>query len=382
MAKLRLPLVEHLENPSSEDELHRVWHGVRQRRTRRASAGFVPLWAWAAAAVVGAMVAIFAFQSGFAEAGPLLVDGAAVESLGGDAPTVASLSDGSRIDLGSSSALEVLHNDGRSFVSVLRKGRGTFDVQPGGPRRWRVEAAGVAVEVVGTRFDVVRAAEQVTIRVNHGVVLVRGEAVPDKVQRLLAGDELVVPVSAPARTVSKGDGNRESAHGPASAPLLEPEGVATPEGSSSAMTAHTEASAPSESRVEPAVQQRRPAEDLSLALHSADRQRARGNRLGAIQTLRDALNASSADVRRPLVAFTLAKVLLEAGETDEAEHTLRACLDSNPGKALEEDAWARLVEAQARNGKKSAARGTAERYAKRYPQGRRLEEVQRWAQGD
>ncbi len=36
--------------------------------------------------------------------------------------------------------LEILRNDGRSFVSVLRRGSGTFDVEPGGPRHWIIEA--------------------------------------------------------------------------------------------------------------------------------------------------------------------------------------------------------------------------------------------------
>src|SRR5690606_30409094 len=113
-------------------------------------------------------------------------------TLGGPRPERVVLSDGSAIELAEQSSLEVLSNDRESFVTVLRQGRGTFDVKPGGSRRWRIEAGPVEVEVVGTRFTVERSADQVFVHVERGAVLVRGNTVPDRVQRLNAGAGLVV----------------------------------------------------------------------------------------------------------------------------------------------------------------------------------------------
>ena len=89
--------------------------------------------------------------------------------------------------------------DGTSFVAVLERGSAHFEVRPGGPRRWQIECGLATVEVVGTGFDCARAPGRLRVSVQHGAVLVRGERVPDRAQRLAAGESLEVLDAAGAR---------------------------------------------------------------------------------------------------------------------------------------------------------------------------------------
>jgi TolA-binding protein len=121
----------------------------------------------------------------------------------------------------------------------------------------------------------------------------------------------------------------------------------------------------------------RPAPNL---LESADEQRRRGDVRGAIQTLKLAVAGGAEPPRRAIAAFTLGKLLLDStGQPGEAERAFRTCLRLSPPSSVAEDSLARLVEAQVRSGKVEGARATARQYEQRYPNGRRLADVQRWA---
>jgi len=102
------------------------------------------------------------------------------------------LDDGSSIELAPGSRLTTIEAGEARFVTLLERGRATFEVVPGGPRRWVVESGLATIEVVGTAFEVHREASRVRVLVRRGVVLVRGERVPERVARLVAGDSLVV----------------------------------------------------------------------------------------------------------------------------------------------------------------------------------------------
>jgi len=82
-------------------------------------------------------------------------------------------------------SLEVLNNDQSSFSTALRRGRATFEVHPGGPRRWTVEGGLATIEVVGTEFTLERGPESAGGHRAPGRGAVRGEHVPDRVQKLL-----------------------------------------------------------------------------------------------------------------------------------------------------------------------------------------------------
>ena len=117
-------------------------------------------------------------------------------------------------------------------------------------------------------------------------------------------------------------------------------------------------------------------------LQVADEQRRHGNLKGAIASLR-AASAEGDSSRRAIAAFTLGKLLLDgAGRPSEAAQAFRSCLRMSPPAAMAEDASARLVEAQARAGHAEAALRSARDYERRYPNGRRLADVRRWAKED
>jgi transmembrane sensor len=208
----------------------------------------------------------------------------------------------------------------------------------------------VLVEVIGTRFVVERQEGETRVSVERGSVIVRGERVPDGVQKLAAGQRLVITPalrSGPALAAAAEMKGRVETR--ASATLPEPSSAIAP----------------------------RPSTDL---LQSADEQRRRGDIRGAIQTLRAAVAGGAEPPRRAIAAFTLGKLLLDAaGQPSEAERAFRTCLRLSPPSSVAEDALARLVEAQIRSGKSEAARTTARQYEQRYPGGRRLADVQRWA---
>lgn len=343
----RSPIRALLQDDASEAELQRVWRGVKKRRAASASPR-----AWIAAfALASLLVLAWAVRSSSATGKQLRDErGQSLSTLGAATASAVRLTDGSRIELSSDAKLEVLDNDGTTFACALRRGHTLFDVVPGGPRRWRIEAGAVRVEVVGTRFSVERAEGRVSVAVERGTVLVRGERVPDGVQKLEAGGNLVID-SADEATKSPPAGV------PAAAPALEPP---APVASASA---------------------RAPLGKVANGdlLKFADEERQRGNLPGAIQALRLAVDEGPAD-RRAIAAFTLGKLLLDGeNRPAEAKAAFRACLRLSPPAAVAEDALARLVEAEARGGAGQAARAAASDYEKRYPNGRRLADVRRWA---
>lgn len=352
------PLRSMLAADATEHEIRNVWRAVQRQRARapQPKQGLRSLWraGGLGVAVLAALCIWFLGARGPSSPGPLRdVHGGLPNRLSSATGNTTLLADGSRIDLDRDSELEILDNDSSVFSCVLRKGRVTFDVKPGGPRHWRIETSSVLVEVVGTHFVVERQESETRVSVQRGSVIVRGERVPDGVQKLTAGQHLVVTPDAP---------------------LGLPVNSAPAAGSAAAVAAT--ATAPAVTGSVAAVVPRAASPNL---LQSADKQRRRGDVQGAIQTLRAAVAGGAEPSRRAIAAFTLGKLLLDAaGRPAEAEGAFRTCLRLSPPRAVAEDALARLVEAQVRAGKAEAARGTARQYEQRYPNGRRLVDVQRW----
>jgi transmembrane sensor len=346
----RQPIGSLLQQGASEEELQRMWRGIQRRSARRPAR-----WAPFLLAVVFSGFVFAGVSSWWAVAsneGSLRdQSGHTVTLMESSTPRETTLSDGSRIELSADSALEVLDNDGDTFVCALRRGQATFDVVPNGPRRWRIEVGAVAIEVVGTRFHVDRRERSVLVEVERGAVLVRGENVRDGVQKLRPGARLEVPSTRPPSV----EASRPSVPAPAT----------TPEQGAAAGSVDGEIGVA-----------RPPSTDL-LAL--ADQQRRRGDLQGAIHTLKQAVERDPNDARSAMAAFTLGKLLLDGtGQPVEAEAAFRACLNRSPPAAIAEDAMARLVEAQSRAGAREAALATAGEYQRRYPSGRRLSDVRRW----
>lgn len=296
-----------------------------------------------------------------------LVSGSAPIVLAAEERSQASrFDDGSQISLQKGSRLEVLRNDAGSFVTVLRRGDVTFDVQPGGKRHWVVETGDVTVEVVGTRFRVERQGELAKVSVDHGVVLVRGERVPGGATRLSAGQSFSLQ---PARASSAA-----TAEPTASA---EPKGSAEPK-SSAELKSRAEPSLPASSN-SASVSGAAPRDVVASELEAADEARQRGDAAGAIRHFDVAwAGAARGDARRGLIALSLARLLIGT-QPAKAARVLRSSLSDMPS-ALREDALARLVEAESRAGNRAAAQRAADDYRQRFPAGQRLHEVERWSE--
>lgn len=196
---------EDLRDAFDEEALARTWAGVlaedeaRARRAARVRAGVVVVAAAAAIALwaVPAREPVAPAPAPAATPGPLArLDGEELGRLASGEGV--SFDDGSRIEIDEGGEIETLVNDGQLVVLHLVRGGARFSVHPGGPRRWRIEGNGVTVEVVGTELSVVREGETVRVRVEHGVVLVRGDHVPDGVQRVAAGESILVDPTPPA----------------------------------------------------------------------------------------------------------------------------------------------------------------------------------------
>ncbi|MFO0686354.1 MAG: FecR domain-containing protein [Sandaracinus sp.] len=325
------PIERSLGDAVSAAELDAAWTQVRARRAalgrareRRRVALAVGL---AATVVIGAWAARSASTSppsASTVAGapaPLLrrADGEAFDHVTGE--QVIELDDRSRIVTSPSAQLDVLENAPDELSLHLVRGLARFEVTPGGPRDWVVEAAGVSVEVVGTVFEVDRSDASLRVRVERGVVLVRGPRVPDGVRRLVAGDELTVDIGS-------------AADEPVSV------GATSPEASTAASVPAVRGEDRSHARVEPASAPPSAAAWLS----EADTLRREGREDEAIALLGRLVETHPDTPEAGIAAFTTARLMHARGREREARGWYERALALPLPEALVEDARTALAE--------------------------------------
>lgn len=270
-------------------------------------------------------------------------------------------------------------------VAVRLEGGGArFSVTPNPERVFRVVARDVTVTVLGTVFTVTVDKDDVRVDVERGRVRV---AWPSGERVLTAGEKAVVkpeppPVAAavPAPVVEEPKAvEAPSPEPPSPADVVaEPaqRSVPTPgpswralaeEGNYARAFALLNEEGPSAVRDDP--------EDLLLA---ADVARLGGHPNRALTWLERIVGAHASDSRAPLAAFTLGRTLLEQlGRPREAAQAFAATQRLDPRGTLAQDALAREVESWSRAGDAATARERAEKYAAKYPKGRRLQAVKR-----
>lgn len=382
MSAPRPPLKERLRMPEDEQALARIWsridagdrHGARAGRfTHRLLRLDRPALAGAVLAVAAAVVVWVGISHD--DTGPLrLADGQPIAAV--QAPpsgAVVAMSDGSRVTLSGGARFEPLLSTATAFVAMLQTGRADFEVHPGGPRRWQIECGLATVEVVGTGFSCTREPGRLRVAVQHGAVLVRGDQVRERAQRLGPGQslEIVDPLLAP----------------PAAAPPRQPEPADVPD---PAGDAAPPVFAPPVARVSwrelaQSGRQRdafaalgprglaREARQAGVAdlLLLADVARLSGHPRDAVAPLERILVAYPRDAQAPLAAFALGRLELDALDAPaQAARALDRALALGLPQSLREDARARLVEAQARSGNTAAARAAAAAYRREFPDGR------------
>jgi transmembrane sensor len=388
------PLRDHAPVPVDVSTSQRVWRGVVARReTSRERAQRRHVFAWFVVGAMAGAVLMLGVErlrgtpvaDTTSTAGPLaLSSGGALRALE-TPPDAASMetsfADGSKVALGPGARLEPLESTARSVVLMLASGRATFDVEPGGPRRWSVECGLATVEVVGTRFVITRSAERVLVEVERGTVLVRGERVPNRVQRLTAGSALEVlsppnpltlQATAPALPVAPSavPADPTAPKAPAAAPRVWRD-LAT----HGAYTDAYRSLGPSGMGAE--VAHSASAQDL-LAL--ADVARLSGHAAEAVPPLTRVLTEHLDDSRAPIAAFTLGKLhLATLGQPAAAARDFSKAIALGLPSGLMEDAFGYLVEARGKAGDSAGARAAAESYRKKFPNSSRAESLTKWA---
>lgn len=425
---LPAPLGRVLKSDDSMNERSRLWRGIRARQSARQNSKEKARnsWKWPAIGF-GFATAIFAigFVTGVLPPAPrtaevavvpnlTLSDGTAVRAVdASSAPCVIKLADASEIRLDKGASVEPLLSSGSRFELLLRHGSAEFSVTPRGPRRWVIEAGFATVEVVGTVFRVERKADRVNVSVSRGTVLVRGEGVPDRVQRLTAGHSISVGRSAATAAV------------PAGEPIVTPTerseaatvevgaitfGAAAPEATAEMVVTEHEVAAAAEQalpRRAPPGRQEAPwhkhltrgefdtayttlgqtgllrevqrTEDPQRLLELADVARLSGHPVESVKPLDRLLSLHPESPHAGIAAFTLGRVYLDQlKQPAQAAKAFEQAITLHPPHALLADCHVRLVEAYARAGDLDSAERAASRYRTLFPAGRQLTDLSRW----
>ena len=382
------PLGAVLDTELPEASVPEIWHRIDARLTLVEGAhsrGRSVVW-FAAATLLLVVCAGFWLLRPPAAAGLALESGVMPAALNAVVRTdTFAFADGSRIEVAPQTELRVVRNDAHTLVTALERGRTTFDVRPGGPRRWLVEAGAASVEVVGTRFTVRRDDVAVHVEVERGVVLVRSAALAGGSVSLTAGQSVLV--TKPAVTASAAPMPAVSAPLPvpsvplaASAPFAAPPTTPAPASSASPALPIALSALPSlpPSAGETKAAPRDTVDAVDRALAAADAARQRGDRIEAAEALEVALAAARPnDKRRGLAALSLARLVLR-GDPARAARVLHDAFAAMPAD-LVEDALARRVEAEGRSGRRDEAARLAAEYGRRFPLGQRASEVKRWS---
>lgn len=378
---LRLPVSRSLRDPVDEPSVARMWRGIEKKSAP--GAGFrVRSWMLVPALALVLFAAFWWSRSSREAPSEIatltLRDGAPIPtlSLPRDGSGVdLELADGSRIRAEPGTELEPLAVAPRELVLRLASGEATFDVVPGGPRRWIVETGIARVEVVGTRFSVSRSSREVRVRVEHGVVLVRASTLPDGLTSLIAGQSVAVPVTSPPSASS-------ARSEPAPHTLAIVDGGTTPSATTPSwreqarLGKHAEAYVTLGSAGFAREAERAATPDDLFTL--ADVARLSGHPAQAVAPLERFLAKHPGDARASLAALTLGRIQLDLGRSGAAAQSLQRALALGVPGGLLEDAYARLVEAQMKSGQAAAARVTADEYAKRFPNGRKKASIEAW----
>jgi len=267
--------------------------------------------------------------------------------------------------------------------ATLVAGSAWFEVRSDPKRPWVVSAGSVEVVVVGTRFMVERAEHQVNVVVDHGAVRVRwpgGEAL------LTDGTSGTFPPPSSSKSADAGAPPPEAEPELAPDPDPEPRPTPTPVRPTNKRAPHASWQELAQGGQfddawaklkQPATEPRDAPEELMLA---ADVARLSHHSEEAVAPLQRVLSHHARDLRAPLAAFTLGRVLLdELGRPREAAEAFAAAHRLAPTGPLAEDALARAVESWSRAGEAGLAREAASTYLQRFPHGRREAAVRRHA---
>jgi transmembrane sensor len=119
--------------------------------------------------------------------------------------------------------------------------------------------------------------------------------------------------------------------------------------------------------------------DLDQLMALADVARFSGHPSDAAPPLRRAIAEHAKDPRAALAAFTLGRLHLDSlGNPSAAARAFREALSLGVPQALVEDAYLRLMEADAKAGDREAAHRVWQEYVEKFPQSPRRAVADRW----
>lgn len=158
--------------PMSDVAWARVERGLMQRLDQEIAAPIVATprrrWIWIAAPAL-AVAAAIALVLGLRTSPDPVTSGEPSRVVAGDAPSSVSFAD-AHLALAARSAI-VMSNEAGSPSVLVERGEVEFTVAPRAERPpFVVRAGDVVVRVVGTKFEVARFEERVTVGVDHGIV--------------------------------------------------------------------------------------------------------------------------------------------------------------------------------------------------------------------
>jgi transmembrane sensor len=389
MSQLRFPLKDYLRDPVNEAALHRLAQRIDSPSRPRHSRRFVS-FVFAGAIAVGIVAVVLAHFRIHRDVGPLLLaDGREITAVAAENTSrEVRLADGSNIRLAPGAHVEPLVSSGTSFSAIVTEGRADFEVRPGGPRHWVVECGLATVEVVGTAFTCDRAPGHLHVEVRHGVVLVRGDRVPDRARRLSAGESLdltePVPSSNAAASASSTPPDLPERSGP---PVAEPSAKAdgNPKSQQASARPWRELARQGQNDEAYAVLGaegiRNESKKLGVndLLALADVARVSGHPAEAVVPLQRILTEFSFDAQAPLAAFALGRLELDSlGHARAAVVAFRKASALGIPQGLREDVLGRLVEAYVKSGDSAGAQRAADAYLKEFPNGRHARAVRGW----
>lgn len=305
------------------------------------------------------------------------------------------LSDRSVIEVDQQSALTVVENSANTIVLELAQGIAHFEITPGGPRTWTIDAGIASVEVLGTQFTVSRSPDEVEVTVQRGLVRVRSHRIEGGSLQLGPGQDIAVR-SAPNR-IQEDLALQRPAQSVPDTEIEHP--VEQPNQSPSATKTPPQAAVPVQTKTswKQLAQKRQfseayavlgsqgfqretsSAHSLEELLSLADVARYSGHHRDAVRPLERAIADYPGERRAAVAAFTLGRLEADIlNRQGKAVAAFRRCLELGPPRALQEDTYFRLAKAHAQRGEIAAARRAARQYIERFPNGRRTEELRRW----
>ncbi len=393
MTRLPAPIHRVLRKTTSASAVTRMWNRIEARtRTKPRRRAKLARTIVIAAAVVGfVLAAVVLWRRPGLPAASLparheIVAGALAlaPSQADDVERVVSLRDGSSITLAPGSAFEPLESSPSAVVLRQLRGRVLYDITPGGPRRWTIACGPVSVDVVGTSFRIDRDGSRVRVEVTRGIVLVRGEPVPDHIVRLAAGMSVEVGAEDAAKVATGASPSIAVARSAVPSSPLPPLASSAPSKSShDASWRRFAERGENEKAYEElgpgGVARAAQSASVEQLLALADVARLSDHAREAIDPLERVVHEHSRDSRASLAAFTLGEIHLRSlASNAAAARAFEQALTLGLPEALAEDAYALWIESLSKAGDRARARAVLSEYMARFPNGARKEELLKW----